>query len=80
MSYVVSRHRLGLEYTAAEFAALSSKFLNRNIDGWLTTGQWSTVAEWIKIVHWNDADPPISAKEAVLKCYDYLPGREPPAR
>ena len=36
MSYVVSRHRLGLEYTAAEFVALSTKFLNRNVDDWLT--------------------------------------------
>ena len=34
----------------------------------------------MKIIYWNEADPPISAKEALLKCYDYLPGREPPAR
>ncbi len=32
----------------------------------------------MKIIHWNEADPPISAKEALLKCYDYLPGRERP--
>ena len=80
MSYVVCRHRLGLQHSAEEFAAISAGFLRRNLDSWLGDGQWTVAAEWMKIIHWNEADPPISAKEAVLKCYDYLPGREPPAR
>jgi hypothetical protein len=78
MSYVVSRYRLGLQYTAAEFNVMTTKFLNRNVDAWLGEGHWSRAARWMKIIHWNDAEPPISAKEALLKCYDYLPGRQPP--
>ncbi len=79
MSYVVGRYRLGLQYTAAEFKAMTTKFLNRNVDAWLGEGHWSRAARWMKIIHWNDADPPITAKDA-LKCYDYLPGRQPPGR
>jgi hypothetical protein len=80
MSYVVSRYRLGLQYTAAEFNAMTTKFLNRNVDAWLGEGHWSRAARWMKIIHWNGADPPITAKEALLKCYDYLPGRLPPGK
>jgi hypothetical protein len=77
MSYVVSRHRLGLQYNRAELEAMATRFLRRNVDGWLADGHWSRAARWMKIIHWNGADPPISATDALLKCYDYLPGREP---
>jgi hypothetical protein len=80
MSYVVSRHRLGLQYSSTEFEAMATKFLRRNIDAWLGDGHWSSAARWMKIIHWNGAEPPISAKEALLKCYDYLPGRERPGQ
>jgi hypothetical protein len=80
MSYVVSRYRLGLQYTAAEFESVATRFLSRNVDEWLGTGRSSRAARWMKVIHWNGADPPITAKNALLKCYDYLPGRLPPGK
>jgi hypothetical protein len=79
MAYVVSQHRLGLQYSHAEFEAIAGRFLKMHVDNWLVSGHWDTAAEWMKIIHWNNAKPPISAKQALLKCYDYLPSREPPA-
>ena len=79
MAYVVSQHRLGLQYSRTEFEAIAARFLKMHVDTWLANGHWDRAAEWMKIVHWNNAEPPISAKQALLKCYDYLPGREPPA-
>lgn len=78
MAYVVSQHRLGLRYSRAEFEAIAARFLKMHVDKWLANGHWDRAAEWMKIVHWNNAKPPISANQALLKCYDYLPGREPP--
>jgi hypothetical protein len=78
MAYVVSQYRLGLQYTPTEFETIAARFLKMHVDRWLADGHLDTAAEWMKIVHWNDAAPPISARQALLKCYDYLPGREPP--
>lgn len=78
MAYVVSQYRLGLQYSQAEFQAIAARFLKMHVDNWLDDGHYDTAAEWMKIIHWNNSDPPISAKQALLKCYDYLPGREPP--
>jgi hypothetical protein len=78
MAYVVARHRLGLQYSQAEFETIATRFLKTNVNSWLTCGRWDTAARWMKIIHWNAAEPPISAKEALLKCYDYLPRRERP--
>ena len=78
MAYVVSQHRLGLQYSRSEFAAIAARFLKMHVDNWLANGHWVRAAEWMKIVHWNNADPPVSARQALLKCYDYLSGREPP--
>ena len=64
MAYVVSRHRLGLQYSRAEFDSIAAKFLKRNVNQWLTSGHWDRAAEWMKIIHWNGAEPPISAKQA----------------
>lgn len=79
MAYVVARHRLGLQYSRAEFETIAARFLKMHVDNWLANGHWDTVAEWMKIIHWNDAEPRISAKQALLKCYDYLPGRQRPS-
>jgi len=78
MAYVVSHHRLGLQYGQAEFEAIAARFLRIRVDNWLSNGHWDRTAEWMKIIHWNNTEPPISAKQALLKCYDYLPGRQPP--
>ena len=78
MAYVVCQYRLGLQYSKVEFETIAGRFLKMHVDQWLADGHWDTAAEWMKIVHWNHADPPITAKQALLKCYDYLPGREPP--
>jgi hypothetical protein len=77
MCYVVCRHRLGREFSAEEADAALEGFLMRNVDStWLADGHYSRAAEWMKIAHWRASDDPIAI---VLRCYDYLPGRIPPA-
>jgi hypothetical protein len=49
------------------------QFLRRNVEQWLGRGHFSRAAEWMKIAHWQDGGA-LTANEAVLKCYDYLPG------
>jgi hypothetical protein len=75
MSYVIARHRLGLEYTADEVAAAIETFLKRSVQEWLSVGQAATVAQWMKIAFWKPGDDPIAT---LLHSYDYLPGLEPP--
>ena len=73
MCYVICRHRLGLEYSEAEIASATERFLNRNVNGWLLDGLADRAAQWMKVVHWREGDAGISPKEAVLMCYKYLP-------
>lgn len=79
MSYVLSRRLLGRQYGSAELCAAFDRFLNRSVPDWLLwDGQWSRAAEWMKIRHWNGV-PGAGAVEALMKCYDYIPGSIPPA-
>jgi hypothetical protein len=78
MVYVLARQHLGLEPNAAAVAAGAEKFLRKHIDGWLSGGHQNRAADWLKILHWNDTDRRLTAKQVIMKCYDYLPGRTPP--
>src|SRR5262249_7342482 len=80
MAYVISRRRLGFEYTDTEVEAASAKFLTRNVNTWLLGGHSDRVAQWMKIVYWQEGKVGLSPKEALLKCYDHLPGCERPPR
>jgi hypothetical protein len=71
MCYVISRQRLGLEYSDAEVHDALGRFLNRHVDSsWLAAGHSLRAAEWRKIAHWEPGDDPFAT---VLRCYDYLP-------
>lgn len=72
MCYVLCRHLLGEEYSAAEVAAGLRRFLDRAVNHWLLDGHWDRAAEWMKIVHWNGREHELTAVQALLKCYDYL--------
>jgi hypothetical protein len=74
MSYVICRHWLGQQFTEAEVTSAVDKFLTRNVEGWLSNGHFVRAAEWMKIVQWRGGKAGLSAKDALLKCYDYLPG------
>ncbi len=77
MCYVFCRQRLGQEFSSEEVDAALERFLMRNMDStWLASGHYGRAAEWMKIAHWRAGDDPIAT---VLRCYDYLPGRAPPA-
>jgi len=73
MCYVICRHRLGLEYTEAEVAPATHRFLKRNMNTWLLDGVPDRAAQWMKVVHWREGKAGLSPKEAVLMCYKYLP-------
>jgi hypothetical protein len=77
MCYVICRHRLGLEYTEAEIASATERFLKRNMNTWLLDGVPDRAAQWMKVVHWREGAAGISPKEAVMMCYKYLPDAEP---
>lgn len=72
MAYVLCRHRLGEDSAEAEVSSVTRKFLDSNVDGWLTNGHFVRAAEWMKIVYWREGKAGISAKDALLKCYDHL--------
>ncbi len=72
MCYVLCRHLLGEAYSAPEVAAALRRFLDRAINHWLLDGHWATAAKWMKIVHWNGHEHELTARQALLKCYDYL--------
>jgi hypothetical protein len=77
MSYVLCRQQLGEDYEPAGVEAATDRFLSRSLHDWLRDGNWSRAAEWMKIRHWNGR-PGASAVQALMKCYDYIPGVEPP--
>ena len=78
MVYVLSRFYLGLEYNEAEVKKALNTFLNRNVNTWLVRGHADRAALWMKIAYWNKSNEIISPREAVMKCYDHLPGVNPP--
>src|SRR5262249_33294285 len=73
MCYVICRHRLGLEYTEAEVASATERFLKRNMNTWLLDGVPDRAAQWMKVIHWREGTAGISPKEAVLMCYRTCP-------
>jgi hypothetical protein len=79
MAYIVSRNRLGLQYNQEDVQVATRKFLAKNINAWLSNGHAVRAAEWLKILYWNDGDHKCSAKQVLLKCYEFLPGQDRPA-
>jgi len=75
MSYVIAKQRLGLAYSADDVATSLDAFLKRNVVAWADKSFFQYIAIWMKIAHWKPGD---DATRSLLKCYDYLPGVEPP--
>jgi hypothetical protein len=74
MCFIIAKHRLGLEYSEPEVTNSCSTFLRKRMDKWLRDGHSVRAAEWMKIVFWNPQQGSLSARDTVLRCYDYLPG------
>ena len=72
MAYALCRHRLSENSDIADINTVIKKFLDSNLDEWLTNGHFVRAAEWLKIVYWQEGKAGISAKDALLKCYDHL--------
>lgn len=72
MAYVVCRHVLGEQYAAAEVQVALKRFLDRAINHWLLDGQYPTAVIWMKITQFNGHEGELNAKDAILRCYDYL--------
>jgi hypothetical protein len=79
MVYVLAQHHVHGKFSRDEVADAGEKFLKRNIEQFLGNGRYIDAVQWLKILHWNDTDRTVSPKDIVMKCYDYLPGRTPPA-
>lgn len=78
MAYVMARQRAGLDYSETDVETAKQKFLKRHMDGWLSRGHYARAADWLKILHWQQGSAGLTPREAILKCYDYLPGCQPP--
>jgi len=76
MAYALAKQRLGIDYDQSLVPQALDAFLFRSIPEWLGRGRFTTAARWMKIVHWQYVDDPIAT---LPRCYDYLPGLEPPA-
>jgi hypothetical protein len=77
MSYVLCRQRLNKDYTEVDLASALARWLNKQVDRWLSEGHFVRAAEWMKIVYWNEQKRDLSAKDALLRCYAHLPGVGP---
>jgi hypothetical protein len=75
MAYIRAKQALGIEYTQVAAAKALNAFLARCVPEWLSRGHFTTVARWMKIAHWQPGSDPVAT---ILRCYDYLPGLNPP--
>ena len=75
MAYVIAKQMLDIEYDRPVVVQTLDAFLTRSIPQWLGQGRFTTAARWMKIAHWQYVDDPIAT---LLRCYDYLPGLDPP--
>lgn len=74
MAYIISRYRLGIgEYGWDQIEPGVHHFLKRQVPKWLSNGWYSDCARWMKILFWQSDPTQITPKDALLKCYDYLP-------
>ncbi len=72
MAYVLCRHVLGEQYVSAEVGAALKRFLDRAVNYWLLDGHILTTAMWMKIAHFNGHAGELTARDTLLKCFDYL--------
>jgi hypothetical protein len=77
MAYVLSCHRLALQFEAKDVEDATKKFLTKNMDHWLSNGHFIRAAEWTKIAYWNGNEERFSPKQVVMKCLDHLPNCRP---
>ena len=73
ISYAVAVHRLRLQYPEDELRQATQLFLSREIPSDLKNNHRKAAATWMKVAHWANESKPRSAREALLRCYDYLP-------
>ncbi len=72
MAYVLSRQHLNQDsWSEAQVQEALRRFMNRNMNEWLTGGHWDRAAEWLKIAYWREGG--LSPKETLMKAYDHLP-------
>ena len=74
LTYIICRHRLGMEYSDGEVAHACSRFLTKNMDKWLGNGHAVRAAQWIKIVYGTNRDINLSPRQLLMRCYEHLPG------
>lgn len=73
MVHMICNHRLNGAWSSDEVESSLAKFLKRSMNTWLLDGHYLRAAEWLKVAHWRKGGP-LTAKQAVMKAYDYLPG------
>ena len=71
MANVLCRYSLERVYSQQDVGSALRRFLDRAMNSWLLSGQYSNAAIWMKIVHFNGRAGQITAKDTVLKCYEY---------
>jgi hypothetical protein len=78
LAYVICLHRLGREYTKEEVDIAVDRYLRQAVPDLLQRGQYPSVARWMKLCFWNGIETREAAWQALLRCYDFMPGVERP--
>ena len=76
--YVLARHWQNGEFAEEDVQRAVEKFLDRNVDEWLTHGRYVGAAQWMKIAHWNPEAGRDGARLALMRCYRHLKEVAPP--
>jgi hypothetical protein len=78
MAYVICLHRLGRAFAADDVQKAVRGFLARSVPDFLARGQFESVARWMKLIFWDGKESRDAAWQALLRCYEFLPGVSKP--
>lgn len=70
-AYVVCQYRTG-QVTAESLISCANSFFRRTMGQRMSNGHFDTVAYWMKIIHWQNGTPGLTADEALCKCMAYV--------
>ena len=73
MAYAMCKAMLGQGYDWSAVEGGLGRFLSGFINYCLASRRSDWAAEWMKIVHFN-GQPGVTARQALLRAYDWMPG------
>ncbi len=78
MGWLLARHHLHGELTAAELGLAWKRFLDKNVPDWIERGRLLDLAVWMKVRYWDGESAKPDPYDAFLSFWNHLPGIERP--